>query len=602
MGDGTARAPSGDVMGLAADGGIRRQPKRRTRPEAEQDTGRSPAAPGGNPKDGGRTALTRRQGTWRERPEHRRKPVRVSKTLIEFFRESEVFPMRVKNRVPIRRALAATLALLMMLSMTVTAFAIEPDDPDDGFYPGDDPGVVFDGDDGSSGEYAESIETGLADVPVQTEDGTEAIPIETETTPATDDELLPAVTGFSDVPSTHGFYTAIMDCAAKGITSGYADGTFRPTNSVTKAQFSVMLSRAFYPDKVKALSTEENKAVAWYYPNVLALKNAGVLKDVAFANFLTNKTIMDQAIPRYQMAQLMTNIMSAKGFSATAAQKAEAQKKITDYKTMHTKYQDAVKNVFALGIITGYSNGTFGGNNIMNRGQGCVVIYRMTKYTPAATTTPDTDDSGKPTGGAGNTGSTGNTGNTGNTGTGMGTQTPTQPETPAAKTLSNGKPVTEANVLALIREIRSKYPPGTNFGTGYTTLNTTGDVYKAIGRRTSVRNGCGAWAALVSDYIFGQTGAPMRKIDFKSARPGDILVTLEPNGDVYHVLAIISNAHHDDDIEGWGVKTTDAGRPPNASISAYTIGWDDDTGGYGGIVYDDGYGASTKEVWTRYPS
>ena len=50
-------------MNLTADGGRRRQPKERTRPEAKQDTGHSPAAPGGNPKDGGRTALARRQGT-----------------------------------------------------------------------------------------------------------------------------------------------------------------------------------------------------------------------------------------------------------------------------------------------------------------------------------------------------------------------------------------------------------------------------------------------------------------------------------------------------------------------------------------------------------
>ena len=63
MGDGTAQAPSGDVMNLTADGGHRRQPKRRTRPASKQDTGRSPAAPGGNPEDRGRTALARRQGT-----------------------------------------------------------------------------------------------------------------------------------------------------------------------------------------------------------------------------------------------------------------------------------------------------------------------------------------------------------------------------------------------------------------------------------------------------------------------------------------------------------------------------------------------------------
>lgn len=427
-----------------------------------------------------------------------------------------------------------------------------------------------------------SADTGAISEPTQETTG------EAETAPASAPVTAPEtgqpVISFTDIPEGHSFYNAIMDCAAKGITSGYDDGTFKPANPVTKAQFCVMLARAFYPLQVEDLSTDENKAVAWYNPSIMALQNAGVLTNVAFADSTDNTIVMGQAIPRYQMAQLMTNIMSAKGFSATAAQKTEAQKKIADYSALMTKSQDAVKNVFALGIITGYSNGTFKPLDTMNRGQGCVVIYRMAQYTPTTSepVTPDTN-SGTPVPPPPKL------------------ETPAQPETPAAKTLSNGKPVTEANILALIREIRSKYPPGTNFGTGYTNLNTTGDVYKAIGRRTSIRNGCGAWAALVSDYIFGQTGAPMRKVDFKSARPGDILVTLEPNGDVHHVLAIITNAYHDDDIEGWGVKTTDASRPPNADISAYTIGWNDDTGGYGGIVYDDGYGASTKEVWTRYP-
>jgi len=33
--------------------------------------------------------------------------------------------------------------------------------------------------------------------------------------------------------------------------------------------------------------------------------------------------------------------------------------------------------VFALGIITGYADNTFGGDKIVNRGQACVIIYRM---------------------------------------------------------------------------------------------------------------------------------------------------------------------------------------------------------------------------------
>ncbi len=91
---------------------------------------------------------------------------------------------------------------------------------------------------------------------------------------------------------------------------------------------------------------------------------------------------MTGGINRYDMAQLMTNIMKAKGFTANNTQKNAAQSKIADYKNIPYQYQDAVKNVYALGIITGYSNGTFGGTNTMNRGQAAIVIQRMAQYAP----------------------------------------------------------------------------------------------------------------------------------------------------------------------------------------------------------------------------
>lgn len=519
--------------------------------------------------------------------------------------------MRVKNRVPIRRALAATLALLMMLSMTVTAFAAEPDGPDDGFYPGDDPGVVFDGDDGSGGGYAEGIETGLADVPVQTEDGMEAqaIPIETETTPATDDELLPAVTGFSDVPSTHGFYTAIMDCAAKGITSGYADGTFRPTNSVTRAQFCVMLSRAFYPNEVKKYDTEEYKKV-WFGPNTKALSVAGVLTHTSFQYAYNTSRAMDQVINRYDMATLMTNIMAKKGFSATAAQKTEAQKKIADYKSIPSQYQDAVKNVFALGIITGYSDDTFGGERVMNRGQGCVVIYRMMKYTPATTPgtgstgTGDTYDDGKTkpgtSTGSGST-STGNTGtNSGSTGTSTNTD-----NTNETGILANGKAITEANVLAMIQELLKKYPDGmtwndntTRTGTVSQALNTIKNNYyvASTGYRASMTAGCGGFASLISDSIFGSGNAnPTRKVPLECVRPGDVIMKLDANGKLKHIAIAASRITG---IDKW----TD-------NISPVITKYDGNNGGQ--ICYDTTHTIPKTpnninnyyyEVWTRYPT
>ena len=114
---------------------------------------------------------------------------------------------------------------------------------------------------------------------------------------------------FSDVPASHTFHDAIQECAAKGITSGYSDGSFKPANSVTRAQFCVMLSRAFYPDAVKENSTESNKKLGWFVPNTEALSQAGVLKDTSFTADYRDAGAMDRPISRYDMAQLMTNIM-----------------------------------------------------------------------------------------------------------------------------------------------------------------------------------------------------------------------------------------------------------------------------------------------------
>ena len=185
---------------------------------------------------------------------------------------------------------------------------------------------------------------------------------------------------FRDVPQSHTFHDAIQECAAKGITSGYADGSFKPAAKVTRAQFCVMLSRAFYPDAVKENSTESNKDLGWFVPNTEALSQAGVLKGSSFASLYQEAGTMDKPISRYDMAQLMTNIMAQTGASAGEKEKAAAAEKIADWDGIHDEYRDAVSNVYALGIIGGYSDGTFGGTVTMNRGQGCAVIYRMAQH------------------------------------------------------------------------------------------------------------------------------------------------------------------------------------------------------------------------------
>lgn len=52
---------------------------------------------------------------------------------------------------------------------------------------------------------------------------------------------------FADVSRDHWAYDAIQILAGNGITTGYDDGTFRPDNPVTRAEFAVFTARALEP-------------------------------------------------------------------------------------------------------------------------------------------------------------------------------------------------------------------------------------------------------------------------------------------------------------------------------------------------------------------
>lgn len=53
----------------------------------------------------------------------------------------------------------------------------------------------------------------------------------------------PELSPFRDVPTTSGFYTPITWAASAKITTGYADQTFRPTRPVTRGEFAAFLYR-----------------------------------------------------------------------------------------------------------------------------------------------------------------------------------------------------------------------------------------------------------------------------------------------------------------------------------------------------------------------
>lgn len=382
---------------------------------------------------------------------------------------------------------------------------------------------------------------------------------------------------FSDVPPSHNFYPAVADCSSKGIAGGYPDGTFRPSATVTRSNFCVMLSRAFYPSDITRYTNDFTTSFGSFYPNYLALKNNFIWNNVSFdeeyiytSDFAES---MNLGISRYDMAQLMTNIMNARGFAAGEAEKNAAASKITDYSSIPGQYRDAVANVYALGVIGGYSDGSFNGGGVMNRGQAAAVIYRMTQAVPVEAPAPETPAVPAPETPE--------------------APAPETPSTPAAGTLTNGKPITVENVTELMNELRAQYPSKTDAGTysgGPMTIRKIINKYTFTGRPCSTSSGCGGWAARVFDYVFDKN-VTFRQVSYDEARIGDLLIQVNDQGYATHV-AIISDRKTFNNIPNV-IFTTDANMGGGANVMLWDAARPD----------PDKYGFDwSYDIYTIYPN
>ena len=166
--------------------------------------------------------------------------------------------------------------------------------------------------------------------------------------------------------------------------------------------------------------------------------------------------------------------------------------------------------------------------------------------------------------------------------------------------LTNGKPVTEENVLEFLRQLEQDWPQDTVWGTHKTPGTHKNEVPSTAANRimdvywVSEYYGCSGYAAMISSLIFGDDANPGRQLeDLSQIRPGDIVFIIDNStGTVGHVRVAVEspneiNAFHYTDGNNGGV-----------------IHWPDREYLYGRENLDCYRGmnkACRLEAWTRYP-
>lgn len=173
--------------------------------------------------------------------------------------------------------------------------------------------------------------------------------------------VLAAPVKFSDI---EGNWAAadINKMYASGIIGGYPDGTFRPDNEISRAEFVAILVKAFHLEG-QSNSVFPDTAEHWAKDYISIAAASNIVKGYSDTSFGP-----DDAITREQMAVMVVN--AAELNSVTDAESFTDQKEISSWA------KDAIDTTSSKGIITGYPDKSFKPRGNAKRAEAVTVIAR----------------------------------------------------------------------------------------------------------------------------------------------------------------------------------------------------------------------------------
>ena len=174
---------------------------------------------------------------------------------------------------------------------------------------------------------------------------------------------------FRDLPSSHWAYGYVKALAEKNVINGYDDGTFRPSNNVTREEFVKMIISATGMLQAGAeCEFSDVPAGAWYYEYVASAYAKEIVSGMDEGAFGVGTNIT-----RQDVAVIAARII--KRLKGTVPETVEST--LTDIDTVSDYATDSVKLLNGMGIINGYDDGSFMPKNTLTRAEAAAIISRL---------------------------------------------------------------------------------------------------------------------------------------------------------------------------------------------------------------------------------
>lgn len=177
------------------------------------------------------------------------------------------------------------------------------------------------------------------------------------------------VKSFADTTQSAWAEGAIETLASRSVISGYLDGSFRPNNEITRAEFAAILCQA-----VEAFETDENLQFAdvngEWYEDVLKLAVAN-----GFMSGYNGEMRPNDPINREQMAVMIMNAFD----KLTDKNVLNVSMNYSDYSDMSSWAVPSIAKADALGILTDIADETYAPKQNSTRAEAAVMVYKLLK-------------------------------------------------------------------------------------------------------------------------------------------------------------------------------------------------------------------------------
>ena len=183
--------------------------------------------------------------------------------------------------------------------------------------------------------------------------------------------LAVSATALAAIPSDIGGHWAqgtIIQWTSNGYIAGYPDGTFKPDNSITRAEFVVMVNKAMGYNKRGNAYFSDVSAAHWAYAEIMKGVEAGYITGNGDGTFRP-----DAPVTRQEAAVMISKILGLDQDYASAA-------KYVDYRYIPSWAAGYVGAVSKAGIMTGYPDGDFKSDRVLTRAESVVSLDKTKNY------------------------------------------------------------------------------------------------------------------------------------------------------------------------------------------------------------------------------